>query len=444
MTHSRPADAMKHSRPADAMKRNRPEAAARHAVLTGLGVVAPTGSDTAQYWETTLAGRSAIGSITRFDASTHPVRLAGEVRGFDPTGTVEQRILAQTDLWTHFALVAAERALAAAGLPIAEDDPFAIGVTTSASSGGNTFGQREIQALWSKGSSFVGPYQSIAWFYAASTGQLSIAHRLRGPCGVICTEGAGGLDALGHARRAIRRGTRAVLTGGTEAPISPYALTCQIPAGTLFTGAEPARAYRPFARDAAGHVPGEGGAMMVLEESVSARDRGATVLAEITGYAAAFARPSNDPADAGGWAGTAPALAAAVQGALADAAVSPSDIDAVVADAVGVQAADRAEVDALRIALAERATRIPVTAPKAGVGRLYSGGAALDVATAVLAIRDGVLPPTPSVTAADLDVDIDLVTGSPRRLALRNVLVLARGFGGFASAVVLSRPRDAS
>jgi act minimal PKS chain-length factor (CLF/KS beta)/minimal PKS chain-length factor (CLF/KS beta) len=415
----------------------------RRAVLTGIGVVAPTGGDTAEYWKTTLAGGSAIGPITRYDASTHPVRLAGEVRGFDPAGAVEQRILAQTDLWTHFALVAALRALAAAGLPIAGDDPFAIGVTTSASSGGNAFGQREIQALWSKGASFVGPYQSIAWFYAASTGQLSIAHQLRGPCAVICTEGAGGLDALAHARRAIRRGTRAVLTGGTEAPISPYALTCQITSGTLFTGAEPERAYRPFARDAAGHVPGEGGAMMILEESESARERGAPVLAEIAGYATAFAGPSDDPADAGGWADTAPALAAAIRGALAEAELSPSDLDAIVADAVGVRAADRAEVEALRIALGDRAGRIPVTAPKAGVGRLYSGGAALDVATAALAIRDGVLPPTPSLTPADLDEDIDLVTGEARRLPLENVLVVARGFGGFASALVLRRTADA-
>ncbi|GII23472.1 beta-ketoacyl synthase N-terminal-like domain-containing protein [Planosporangium mesophilum] len=414
----------------------------RRAVLTGLGVVAPTGGDTAEYWETTLAGRSAIGPITRYDASRHPVRLAGEVRAFDASGTVEQRILAQTDLWTHFALVAAQRALAAANLTTVGGNDFGIGVTTSSSSGGNAFGQREIQALWSKGSTFVGPYQSIAWFYAASTGQLSIAHQLRGPCGVICTEAAGGLDALAHARRVIRRGTRAVLTGGTEAPVSPYAVTCQVPAGTLFTGAEPARAYLPFARDAAGHVPGEGGAMMLLEEAESARDRGVPALAEVTGYAAAFTAPSFDRQDAGGWAPTAPALAAAIRGALADARLSPADIDAVVADAVGVQAADRAEVAALRAALGERATRIPVTAPKAGVGRLYSGGAALDAATAALAIRDGVLPPTPSVTVADLDEDIDLVTGSARRLALENVLVVARGFGGFASALVLSRVPD--
>jgi 3-oxoacyl-(acyl-carrier-protein) synthase len=416
----------------------------RRAVLTGLGVVAPTGGETEEYWAATLAGRSAIGPITRFDASTYPVRLAGEVRDFDPEATVQQRILAQTDLWTHFALVAAQRALAAALLPATGDDGFSIGVTTSASSGGNAFGQREIQALWTKGAAYVGPYQSIAWFYAASTGQLSIAHQFRGPCGVICTEGAGGLDALGHARRAIRRGTRAVLTGGTEAPIGPYALTCQIPAGTLFTGGEPERAYRPFARDAAGHVPGEGGAMMIVEESVSARDRGVPVLAELAGYATAFGGPSGDRADAGGWVESAPALSAAIRGALADAELSPSDIDAVVADAVGIPAADRAEVAALHAALGERAARIPVTAPKAGVGRLYSGGAALDVATAALAIRDGVLPPTPSVTAADIDEEIDLVTGSPRRLPLRNVLVIARGFGGFASALVLSRPRDAA
>jgi 3-oxoacyl-(acyl-carrier-protein) synthase len=426
----------------------------RHAVLTGIGVIAPTGTSTNEYWAATLAGASAIGPITRFETDRHPVHLAGEVPEFDPAATVPQRIIAQTDRWTHFALVAADRALAQAGLAAyrgAEaraggglepgppgDNGFSIGVTTAASSGGNAFGQREIQALWSKGPSFVGPYQSIAWFYAASTGQLSIGYGLRGPCGVICTEGAGGLDALAHARRAIRQGTRAMLTGGTEAPISPYALTCQVPAGGLCTATRPERGYRPFARDAAGYVPGEGGAMMVLEERSAARERGAEPLAEISGHASTFAGWPRDGGD--GWAATGPALAVAVKGALADAHLTPADIDAVVADAVGTVAADRAEVATLHEALGRRAGTVPVTAPKAGVGRLYAGGAALDVATAALAIRDGLIPPTPMLSADDNAHDIDLVTGKARSAKLRHVLVLARGFGGFASALVLSHP----
>ena len=392
------------------------------AVITGLGVVAPTGTGVPDWWRATVSGASGLGPVTRFDASSYPVRVAGEVPA-DPVSTVDRRIAAQTDRWTHFALQAAQEALDSSGLPL--DGGLEVGVTTSASSGGNAFGQREIEALWSRGPSHVGPFQSIAWFYAASTGQLSIKHRLRGPCAVVCSEGAGGLDALAHARRAIARGARAILVGGTEAPISPYALTCQLPSGHLSTVDDPATAYRPFSSSASGYVPGEGGALAVLEDGGSARDRGATVLAEVSGHAATFG--------SGGFGASAPALSAAIRGALADAGIGPTDVDAVFADAVGTVAADRAEVAALRAVLGGA---VPVTAPKAGTGRTYSAGGALDVAAAAYALRDGVIPPTPGAAPAD---GIDLVSGAARPARLRHVLILARGFGGFASALVLSR-----
>jgi 3-oxoacyl-(acyl-carrier-protein) synthase len=395
------------------------------AVITGLGVVAPTGIGVPDWWRATVRGASGLGPVTRFDAAGYPVRVVGEVPA-DPASTVDRRIAAQTDRWTHFALQAAEEALGSSGLPL--DGGFEVGVTTSASSGGNAFGQREIEALWSRGPAHVGPFQSIAWFYAASTGQLSIRHRLRGPCAVVSAEGAGGLDALAHARRAIRRGARAILVGGTEAPISPYALTCQLPSGLLSTVDDPATAYRPFAADAAGYVPGEGGALAVLEDGAAARERGAGVLAEVSGHAATFA--------GGGFGASTPALSAAIRGALADAGIGPSDVDAVFADAVGTRAADDAEIAALDGVLG---SPVPVTAPKAGTGRTYSAGGSLDVAAAALAIRDQLIPPTPNAATADLGTGVDLVTGA-RPARLRHVLVLARGFGGFASALVLSRP----
>jgi 3-oxoacyl-(acyl-carrier-protein) synthase len=408
-------------------------------VVTGVGPVAPTGTGADSYWQATLRGAAALSHISRFDAAGFPVRLSGEVRDFDPSASVDGRILAQTDVWTHFALVGAVLALGHAALDPADHDPFDIGVTTASSSGGNAFGQREIQALWSQGPTHVGPYQSIAWFYAASTGQLSIANTLKGPCSVVCTEGAGGLDALAWARKDIRRGARAMLCGGTEAPLSPYAMTCQLASGLLSTDPDPRRAYRPFAPDAAGFVSGEGGAMMVAEDAAFARERGAAPLARVSGHGSAFAGARGGSArDA--WAATGTALAKAASDALHDAGVGPADIDAVFADAIGVVGADRAEVAALHAVLGERASRIPVTAPKAGVGRLYSGGAALDAATAALALRDGAVPPTPVLLDDDPPYDIDLVTGAARACELRHVLLLARGFGGFASALVLSRP----
>jgi 3-oxoacyl-(acyl-carrier-protein) synthase len=410
-------------------------------VVTGLGVVAPTGADTGSYWRAALSGHRAIDRISRFDATRYPVRFGGEVRGADPSGLIDSRVLVQTDLWTHFALLAAGEAVAAAALETLGRGSFDIGVTTAAGAGGCAFGQREIQALWSQGPGHVGPYQSIAWFYAASTGQVSIANGFRGPCAVLSSESAGGLDAIALSRRAIRRGNPVQVCGGTEAPLSPYALVSQMQSGLLSLALDEADAYVPFCRSASGYVPGEGGAVLVLEELAHARERGAPALAEITGHAAAFAAgqpPHREDSD--GWARTSQALAFAISGALTDAGIGPSEVDAVFADGIGVRNADRAEVAALQAALGAHARTVPVTVPKAGIGRACSGAAALDAATAVLALRDGLVPPTPG--AADLAHDIDLVTGDARRKPLRHVLCLARGFGGFASALVVSNAED--
>jgi len=204
-------------------------------VVTGLGVVAPTGADTGSYWRATLAGHQGIDRISRFDATRYPVRFAGEVRGADPADLIDPRILVQTDLWTHLALLATGEAVAAAALDTLGKGSFDIGVTTAAATGGCAFGQREIQALWSQGPGYVGPYQSIAWFYAASTGQISIGGGFRGPCAVLSSESAGGLDAIALSRRTIRRGTPVQVCGGTEAPLSPYGLVCQMLGGTAIT-----------------------------------------------------------------------------------------------------------------------------------------------------------------------------------------------------------------
>ena len=425
-----------------ASARGTSDTAASRTVVTGLGVVAPTGAGVSSYWQATLAGQRAIDRISRFDASRYPVRFAGEVRAADPADQIDPRVLVQTDWWTHLALLAAKEAAASAALDAIGRGSFDIGVTTAAGAGGCAFGQREIEALWSRGPRHVGPYQSIAWFYAASTGQISIASGFRGPCAVLSSESAGGLDAIALSRRAISRGSPVQLCGGTEAPVSPYALVSQMQSGLLSRAADADSAYLPFSASASGYVPAEGGAVLVLEELAHARERGTPALAEITGHASAFT-PGQPPhaEDADGWARTADSLAFAIGAALADAGIGPSEVDAVFADGMGVRNADRAEVAALHAALGHHSRDIPVTVPKAGTGRACSGAAALDVAAAVLALRDGLVPPTPG--AVDLPPDIDLVTGAARRRPLRHVLCLARGFGGFASALVVSDVEDA-
>jgi 3-oxoacyl-(acyl-carrier-protein) synthase len=407
----------------------------RRAVITGLGVVAPNGVGTEPWWQATKEGRSGIGPITRFDASGYSTGLAGEVDGFEATDYIDQRLIVQTDRWTWMALAATEMALADAAFDPADHDPYRMSVITASSSGGNEFGQREIQNLWGKGPIFVGAYQSIAWFYAASTGQISIKHGMKGPSAVVIAEGAGGLEALWHSRRTIRRGVDLVVSGGTEAPIGPYALVCQLRSGRLSSERDPARAYRPFDAGAGGYVPGEGGAIIVVEALDAAQQRKApTIYAEILGYGATNDAhdPMLPPTD-----GT--QLARAMTLALDRAGVAPDGIDAIFADAAGVPDADAAEVQAIGQVFGARAAAVPVTAPKTMVGRLYAGGAALDVAAAVLAMRDGLLPPTINLEEPAPGCDLDFVVGQPREATLDTVLVNARGFGGYNAALVLRR-----
>ncbi|MET9969635.1 beta-ketoacyl synthase N-terminal-like domain-containing protein, partial [Streptomyces sp. NPDC006356] len=195
----------------------------RRTAVTGLGVVAPNGLDADTYWKSVKEGASVLDRITREGCEHLPLRVAGEVRGFDPSALIEETFLVQTDKFTHFALAAADAALQDAGLgSSAADSPYSVGVVTAAGSGGGEFGQRELQKLWGQGSRFVGPYQSIAWFYAASTGQISIRKGFKGPCGVVASDEAGGLDAVAHAARAVHRGTDVVVVGAAEAPLAPY------------------------------------------------------------------------------------------------------------------------------------------------------------------------------------------------------------------------------
>lgn len=395
-------------------------------VVTGLGIAAPNGLGTADYWAAARSGKSGISRITRFDPSRYPAKLAGEVPGFNAGEHLPSRLLAQTDHMTRLALVATDWALADADVVPAELPAYDMGVVTASSSGGFEFGQRELQKLWSQGSNFVSAYQSFAWFYAVNSGQISIRNGMKGPSGVVVSDQAGGLEALAHARRQIRKGTRLIVSGAIDASICPWGWVAQLAGDRLSTSEEPERSYLPFDSAAAGHVAGEGGAILIVEAEETAARRGARVYGEIAGYGATF-----DPAPGSG---RPPGLRKAIELALADAGTDAADVDVVFADAAAVPELDRVEADALSDVFGPHG--VPVTAPKTMTGRLYSGAAPLDVATALLAIRDGVVPATVHVEP-EASYDLDLVVGEPRVTELRTVLVLARGYGGFNSAMVV-------
>ena len=399
-------------------------------VVTGLSVAAPNGLGAADYWSAVLAGRLGIDRVSRYEVGGYPSRFAGEILDFDVAAHIPGRLVPQTDPVTKLAIAVADWAIADAGVELSAFDNDTLGVTTSNASGGFDFTQREVQKLWTLGPDHVSAYQCFAWFYAVNTGQISIRNDLRGAGGSIVADQAGGLDAIGHARRLIRRGQRVSIAGGLEAPLNPYAFVSQIALGRLSRSDSKEDAYLPFDARAAGYVPGEGGALLILEDADSARERGARqVYGSIIGYGSSF-DPHPDS-------GRAPNLSRAARTALDDAGIEPAEVDVVFADAAGLPELDAAEAAAITEIFGPHG--VAVTAPKSTVGRLIAGGPPLDVATALLALRDQVIPPTVGTAAPAPGYEIDLVVGSSRPAPLRTALILARGFGGFNSALVIRR-----
>ncbi|MFH8980950.1 ketosynthase chain-length factor [Streptomyces varsoviensis] len=400
------------------------------AVVTGIGIAAPNGLGAEAYWEALLRGDNGVAPLSRYDTSGYPATLAGEIKDFVPEEHIPGRLLPQTDVMTRLSLAAAQWALDDADVDLDTVPADRRGVVTAATAGGYDFGQRELQNLWSKGPKHVGAYQSFAWFYAVNTGQIGIRHNMRGPCAAVVADHAGGLDAMAQGRRSLRKGARLMLAGAVDSSLSPFAWAGHLAGGRVARGDDPERAYLPFDEDAAGHVPGEGGAFLVLEDGSAAAERGARAYGEIAGYAATF-----DPRPERGAAACSTGLERAIRGALTDAGTAPDQVGVVFADAAGTADLDRAEADALSAVFGPRG--VPVTAPKTLTGRLCSGGAPLDVATALLALREGVLPHTAHITKPAFGDRLDLVTGEPRATRADTALVVARGHGGFNSALVV-------
>lgn len=398
------------------------------AVFTGIGVLAPNGMSTEEYWTATLEGRSGIAPLERFDASGYPARLAGQISGFEAGKHLSSRLLPQTDRVTQLALVAAERALQDAEVDPAALPTYDMGVVSSNATGGFEFTHREIRKLWTRGPEHVSVYESFAWFNAANTGQISIRHGMRGPGSVVVAEQSGGLDAVAHARRTVRQGIPLTVTGGMESSLDPWGFVAHLSNGRISHVADARRAYLPFDAAACGYVPGEGGAFLVLEDAAAASARGAAqVYGELAGWASTFdprpdsGRPSN--------------LRRTIELALADAGVAAGEVDVVFADAAGIPELDRGEADAIGAVFGPGG--VAVTAPKTLTGRLYAGAGPLDIVCALLSIRDGVIPATAHTTDVPDDYRLRLVTGQPQAAAVRTALVLARGKGGHNAAVVV-------
>lgn len=398
----------------------------RRAVITGIGVVNPAGIGKDAFWRSMVEGRSALAPISRFDASRFPVRVAGQINGFEAKDFIPRRFIVKTDRFTHFALAAAELALADARLDLGNEDLHRVGVWFGNNAGGWDICERGFHELYREGATLVNPWQATAWFPTAPQGYLTIRYGIRGYSKSFVCDRASGASALYFAERAIRLGHNdVILAGGTEAPITAFGVTCYHETGELSAATDPATAYRPFDRRRDGVVLGEGSAVLILEEAERAARRGATIYGEIAAGALSI-----DPDPAEGL-----AYGRAIREALKRAGLAPRDVDVIFAEGAGTRACDRAEARALAAALGDEAARIPVTVPKSMFGHLYGASAVTEAACGLLAGRTSTIPPTAGFVEPDPECPVPVVTRAQER-PVRSFLVGSRSREGASAALV--------
>ena len=400
-------------------------------VVTGLGVVAPNGVGIANFWQATTHGTSGITNISQqelFQGQPAALQVAGSIQHFLAEDYLERKLVNRTDRMTHFALAAMQEALQDAALMLSELPPQRMGAVIANSLGGVDFVLKQLQALYTRGPRFVSAYTAIAWLSVANVGQAAIRYGLQGYCKTPVNDTVGGLDALGMAYRAIKRGAAdLLLAGGCEAFLHPLVLLVLRQQNQCYTGDDPC-GYRPFDQRAAGLIVAEGGGICILEEYEHARARGATIYGEIVGYG-----QSNDAHGMQGSSTSGRQYARAMQQAMNEGGIQSEDLAYLQLDGHALPAADQGEVEGLRQVFGEHLPEIPATVPRTMLGHSYAAAGAIDVITALLALKNSSIPPTISCDKPDERYPLQLIhkTAQPFANAYkRAVLIAGRGMGG--------------
>ncbi|MGW2916876.1 beta-ketoacyl-[acyl-carrier-protein] synthase family protein [Streptomyces angustmyceticus] len=409
----------------------------RRVVVTGCGVVSPVGNTTADFWDALLAGRSGVGPVTRFDTSGLPVRIGGEVTGFDWSGCLTPQEARRSDSFTQYAVVAATEALRDAGLePPAGVDPYRFAAVIGSGYGAASAIQQQYDVLKGQGPRRVSPYHSVLTAIDHPASLLSIKYGIGGPSCAVSAACATGAVAIGEAAELIRHGRAdLVLAGGADDSLTAVDLAGTANAQALSRrNDDPEGASRPFDRDRDGFVMATGAAVLTLEEAGHAERRGATVLAEVAGYAAttdAHHATAPDPTGAG--------AVRAMRGALADAGRTPEDVGQISAHGTGTVLNDRIEAAALREVLGpDHLSRTPVTAVKSMTGHMLGASGAAEAVAAVLSLRDRRIPPIRNCDHPE-EPGLDLVVKGARDWDGDVVLSNSFGFGGHNAVLVLTR-----
>ncbi|MYW65842.1 beta-ketoacyl-ACP synthase II [Streptomyces sp. SID8379] len=415
----------------------------RRVVITGIGAVAPGGLGTKNFWELMTAGRTATRAVTGFDATPFRSRIAAQV-DFDPAanGLTPQEIR-RLDRVTQFALVASREAVADSGLAFGELDPARTGVAIGSAVGCSVSLEEEYVVAsdggrhWTVDHTYATPYVYDYFVPSSIAKEVAWDTGAQGPVSLVSTGCTSGLDSLGHAADLIREGAAdVVVSGGTEAPITPISLACfDAIKATSARNDEPETASRPFDRTRNGLVLGEGSAVLILEELEHARARGAHIYAEIAGYAARSNAYSMTGLRSDGV-----EMGQAITAALDEARLAPEAVDYVNAHGSSTKQNDRHETAAFKLALGAHAYATPVSSIKSMIGHSLGAIGSLEIAACALAMDTGIIPPTANLHEPDPQCDLDYVPITAREQTTDVALSVGSGFGGFQSAMVLARP----
>ena len=410
----------------------------RRVVVTGLGTVHPLGLDVETFWKAALEGKSGIGEITHFDASHMKARIAGEITDFDPEVYIERKEARRLDRYDQLFWASSHQALADAGISYEEDDPAAMraGVSVGSGIGGMISFQNGIDTMRQRGPDRVSPLTITQIISNMAAGLVSIRYNLFGPNTCTVTACAASANAIGDAAEIIKRGAADVMVaGGAEAPVCEFALAGFAQSRALsLNNDDPQGASRPFDADRDGFVMGEGAATLILEEREHALARNAHIYGEVVGYGM-----SSDgyhvtlPRPGGGGA------ARAMQHALDDAGLAAADIDYINAHGTSTKANDATETAAIKTVFGESAYATPISSTKSMTGHLLGGAGALESLVCILAIRDGVVPPTINYTTPDPECDLDYVPNEARPVDVDKAMTNSFGFGGHNVSLIFAK-----
>lgn len=401
-----------------------------------MGAITPLGTGLDKFWQGLVEGKSGIDKITRFDTTNFSTQIAGEVKDFDPSLYIDKKEAKRMDRFTQFAVAGSKMALEHAGIDLEQLDRDRIGVVLGSGIGGMETLEEQARILHEKGPGRVSPFFVPMMIGNMAAGQVAISLGVRGPNTTVVTACASATNAIGDAFKLIQRGgAEVVITGGTEASITPLAFSgfCSMKALSTRNDA-PQKASRPFDAERDGFVMGEGAGILILESLEHAQKRGAKIYAEVLGYGAT-ADAHHITAPAPGGVGAAKAMEEAIN----DAGIKPEQIDYINAHGTSTDLNDKFETMAIKNVFGEHAYKLAISSTKSMTGHLLGAAGGIEMVASVLVINNNVIPPTINLENPDPELDLDYVPNKARQAKVDYAMSNSLGFGGHNATVLIGR-----